>query len=424
MARGSAKVAASTGGRSFCSELGLPDVPAEFRPPFIVADTRFQPRSRTGTKARCSTPTGSNNGCSGPSGTAPEQRHDRNAGVTRMRGTFIKFGIFAVVMIVLTAFLFATFAEVRTGSGQRLLRDLQGRFAAEDRRHRAVAGIRGGHRAGRALDANRNVLVKFDAGSDIKLTDGTKAQIKYLNLVGDRYLELVDAPGSTKILPAGRSDPHRSHSAGTGPRPAARRAEARDPGAQSAGRQRAARRRCCRSCRARAAPSNRCSPGRRRSRIAGGQQPGGRATHRRAQDRRTKTPCPRTAISSPATIDKLEELVRGLSRTGTRIGEAITALDNGTASVSDLLGQARTAAGRHGRSGQRARGASVWRQGHLRRRRAERLPDIYRKLAPGGLYGAFFPYYICGIAFRGKRSRGPHRSVPWIRQETGRCRDE
>ena len=49
-------------------------------------------------------------------GTAAEQRDDRNAGVTRMRGTFIKFGIFGVVMVLLTAFLFATFAEVRTGS--------------------------------------------------------------------------------------------------------------------------------------------------------------------------------------------------------------------------------------------------------------------------------------------------------------------
>lgn len=37
------KVAASTGGRSFCKELGLPNVPAEFRPPFLVADTGTNP---------------------------------------------------------------------------------------------------------------------------------------------------------------------------------------------------------------------------------------------------------------------------------------------------------------------------------------------------------------------------------------------
>jgi virulence factor Mce-like protein len=37
------KVAASTGGRSFCKELGLPNVPPEFRPPFLVADTGTNP---------------------------------------------------------------------------------------------------------------------------------------------------------------------------------------------------------------------------------------------------------------------------------------------------------------------------------------------------------------------------------------------
>jgi virulence factor Mce-like protein len=37
------KVAASTGGRSFCKELGLPDVPVDFRPPFLVADTGANP---------------------------------------------------------------------------------------------------------------------------------------------------------------------------------------------------------------------------------------------------------------------------------------------------------------------------------------------------------------------------------------------
>jgi virulence factor Mce-like protein len=37
------KVAASTGGRSYCKELGLPDVPVEFRPPFIIADTGSNP---------------------------------------------------------------------------------------------------------------------------------------------------------------------------------------------------------------------------------------------------------------------------------------------------------------------------------------------------------------------------------------------
>ncbi len=36
--------------------------------------------------------------------------------MTGSRNTIIKFGLFAVIMVLLTAFLFATFAQVRTGS--------------------------------------------------------------------------------------------------------------------------------------------------------------------------------------------------------------------------------------------------------------------------------------------------------------------
>ncbi|OOK70480.1 virulence factor Mce family protein [Mycobacterium kansasii] len=43
--------------------------------------------------------------------------------------------------------------------------------------------------------------VKFDADRSVVLTTGTRAVVRYLNLVGDRYLELVDGPGSTKVLP-------------------------------------------------------------------------------------------------------------------------------------------------------------------------------------------------------------------------------
>ena len=132
-----------------CRELGLPNVPAEFRPPFLVADTGSNP-FKYGNQGILLNSDGLKQWLFGPiPGTAPEQRDDRNAGVTRMRGTFIKFGIFGVVMVLLTAFLFATFAEVQNGFGQRLLRGLQGRIAAGNRGHRARRRHPGGHRAGR-----------------------------------------------------------------------------------------------------------------------------------------------------------------------------------------------------------------------------------------------------------------------------------
>jgi phospholipid/cholesterol/gamma-HCH transport system substrate-binding protein len=51
----------------------------------------------------------------------------------------------------------------------------------------------------------------------------------------------------------------------------------------------------------------------------------------------------------------------------------------------------------------------------------QRAPEIYRKLARVGAYGAFFPYYICGIAFRASDLEGRTVQFPWVKQETGRC---
>ena len=71
-----------------------------------------------------------------------------------------------------------------------------------------IAGIRVGTVGDVSLQPDRKVLVEFDTDRNIKLTTGTQAAIRYLNLVGDRYMELVDSPAdSTKILPAGAQIP-------------------------------------------------------------------------------------------------------------------------------------------------------------------------------------------------------------------------
>src|SRR6202000_1232045 len=57
------------------------------------------------------------------------------------------------------------------------------------------------------LRPDKKVLVTFDADRGVVLSNGTRAVVRYLNLVGDRYLELVDGPGSTKVLPGGAQIP-------------------------------------------------------------------------------------------------------------------------------------------------------------------------------------------------------------------------
>src|ERR1700761_9496870 len=121
--------------------------------------------------------------------------------------TLVKFGVFAVVMSLLTLFLFFTFGQYRTGAvtGYSALFNDASRIKAGDSVR--VAGVRVGTVNDVSLQPDKKVVVKFDADKSIALTEGTKAAVRYLNLVGDRYLELVDGPGSTQRLPAGAQIP-------------------------------------------------------------------------------------------------------------------------------------------------------------------------------------------------------------------------
>ena len=125
----------------------------------------------------------------------------------RTRATLIKFAIFGVVMAMLTAFLFFIFGQYQTGSTNgysAVFTDVSRLKAGQTVR---VAGIRVGTVSSVSLRPDKKVVVKFDADRNIVLTEGTRAAVRYLNLVGDRYLELVDGPGSTKLLPAGAQIP-------------------------------------------------------------------------------------------------------------------------------------------------------------------------------------------------------------------------
>ncbi len=128
--------------------------------------------------------------------------------MTRSTGTLIKFTIFGLVMAVLTAFLFVVFSETRTGSTEGYSAVFEDASRLKEGDSVRIAGIRVGTVKGVSLQADRKVLVEFDADTKTKLTTGTKAAIRYLNLVGgDRYLELIDTPDSVKILPAGAQIP-------------------------------------------------------------------------------------------------------------------------------------------------------------------------------------------------------------------------
>jgi len=338
--------------------------------------------------------------------------------MTRSTGTLIKFTIFGVVMAMLTAFLFFIFGQVRTGAtnGYSAVFADASRLEAGDTVR--VAGIRVGTVQDVSLQSDRSVLVKFNADRNIVLTTGTKAAIRYLNLVGDRYLELVDSPGSTNILPVGSQIPEDRTSPALdldlllgGLKPVIQGLNPQDVNALSASLIQVLQ----------GQGETLDSLFSKTSSFTNALAENNQVIEQLIEDlKSTLDTLSKDGDEFSGAIDRLEQLIDGLSNDRDPIGTAIESLDNGTASLADLLGRARSPLA--GTIDQLNRLAPLLDADRDRLDATlERAPELYRKLARVGSYGAFFPYYICGIAFRASDLEGRTVQFPWIRQESGRC---
>ncbi len=338
--------------------------------------------------------------------------------MTATTRTFIKFGIFALVMVMLTAFLFVTFAQIRTGPTTGYSAVFKDASRLEPGDTVRVAGIRVGTVRGVSLQPDRNVVVDFDADRNIVLTTGTKAQIRYLNLVGDRYLELADAPGSTRILPAGSQIPLDRTSPALdldlllgGLKPVIQGLNPQDVNALSSSLIQVLQ------GQGGALESLFSATSSFSNSLADNNQ----VIEQLIEDlKNTLDTLSKDGDEFSGAIDRLDKLVEGLAADRDPIGTAIQSLDNGTASLADLLGEARSPLA--GTVDQLNRLAPLIDNDRDRLNVSlERAPETYRKLSRLGAYGSFFQYYICGITFRATDLQGRTVVFPWVMQETGRC---
>lgn len=336
----------------------------------------------------------------------------------RTRATLIKFATFAVVMAVLTAFLFFIFGQYRTGATtgySAVFNDVSRLKPGESVR---VAGIRVGTVDSVSLRPDKKVVVKFDADRNVVLTEGSRAAVRYLNLVGDRYLELLDGPGSPKRLPAGGQIPVSRTAPALdldlllgGLKPVTQGLNAHDVNALTAG----------------------------LLQVFQGQ--GGTI-----ESLFTKTTSFSNALADndqtvqqlidnlntvigtiakdgkqfSGAVDRLEQLVSGLSNDRDTIGSAIDALDKGTASLADLLAEARPPLS--GTIAQLNRLAPILDGDRDRLDTAiQKAPKNYRKLVRLGVNGATIAYYICQFAIRGTDLNGKTVRANIYRSDAGRC---
>jgi len=336
----------------------------------------------------------------------------------RASSTLVKFGVFAVVMAVLTAFLFMTFSEYRGGSyaGYSAVFDDASRLESGDSVR--VAGVRVGTVKSVSLQPDRTVLVDFDTERNIALTTGTKAAVRYLNLVGDRYLELIDSPGSTRLLPAGSQIPKERTASALdldlllgGLKPVIQGLDPQDVNALTSSLIQIFQGQGDTLSSLMSKTSSFSNT------LADNDQVIGQLIENLDTVVDTLN---RDGGKFSATVDRLEQLISGLSQDRDPIGTAVTQLDNGTASIATLLTQARPPL--DATVDQLNRMAPLL-DDHkvVLDRGLQKAPANYRKLARLGSYGSWIMYYVCGISIRVTDLQGRTAVFPMIKQEGGRC---
>ena len=124
----------------------------------------------------------------------------------KITGTLVKLGAFALVLIMFSIMIIVVFGQLRF--------DRTTSYSAE---FANVSGLRSGQfvRASgveigkvsnlELVDSGKRVRVKFEVDRSIPLYQSTTAQIRYLDLIGNRYLELKrgEGDGADKIMSAG-----------------------------------------------------------------------------------------------------------------------------------------------------------------------------------------------------------------------------
>lgn len=335
-----------------------------------------------------------------------------------LRGTGIKVAIFMVVMLMLTAALFAIFAQVRSGPQNAYTAVFEDVSSLKEGDSVRVAGVRVGTVNRVRLEPDNSVTVGFGADRDIVLTEGTKAAVRYLNLVGDRYLELIDAPGSSRIQPPGSVIP------------AARTEAALDLDLLLGGLKPVVQGLNPQAVNALTNSLIQILQGQdgnveslfgRTSAFANSLADNS-ATVQQLIDNLNSVLATINADGDKfsAAVDRLEKLVTGLAGDRDPIGNAITALDSGTASLTDLLTQARAPLA--GTVDQLARLAPILDSDKETLDLAlQKAPKNYRKLVRLGSYGSWINQYLCGMSVRVTDLQGRTAYFPWIMQHTGRC---
>jgi phospholipid/cholesterol/gamma-HCH transport system substrate-binding protein len=331
----------------------------------------------------------------------------------------VRLGIFLAVCLVGVFALYAVFGQLRFGEKSNTYKaEFLNVTGLETGDFVRIAGVEVGQVENISIQPDTTALVEFTADNSVVLTDGNRAVIRYDDLIGGRYLALVEgAGGTTKVNPGGTI-------------PLARTSPALDLDALIGG---------FRPLFSALDPDQvNALSGQLITAFEGqGATIGSFLTQTAAL---TNTLADRdqligevivnlnTVLGSlggqseqfSKAVDSLSELVKGLAARKTDIANGVAYANAAAGSVADLLAQARPPFAKTIQETDRAAGIVVADADYFDNL-LNTLPDAYQALSRQGIYGDFFSFYLCDIILKLNGKGGQPVYVKIAGQPTGRC---
>ena len=336
----------------------------------------------------------------------------------KLSGVIARVALFTAVCLVFTFALIAVFGQLRfedrTGY-HAVFSNVSGLKSGNFVR---IAGVEVGKVGDLTLHRDGTVSIDFAVDKGVRLSEGTKAVVRYENLIGDRYLALEEGPGSPRRLPPGATIPLVRTSPALdidaligGFRPLFRALDPDQVNALSG----------------------------ELLRIFQGQ--GGTLASVLAQTSMlTSTLAGRgeligelitnlnTVLHTFATrdhefsdgLDKLSQLMDGLAQRKTDISTGLAYVNAAAGSIADLLVQARQPIKDVVRETDRMSGQVLSDRDYVDGL-LKSLPDVYQVLSRQGLTGDYFGFYFCEVLLKLNGKGGNPIYVKLLGQPSGRC---
>jgi phospholipid/cholesterol/gamma-HCH transport system substrate-binding protein len=333
-------------------------------------------------------------------------------------GAIWRTAIFLTVCALGLFALLAIFAQLRFQDEKTYAADFSNVSGLIDNDLVRIAGVEVGKVKTIALQPDSTVRVQFTADDTVVLTEGSKAVIRFDNLIGGRYLALEDGAGGTDRLGAGDTIPLDRTSPALdldaligGFKPLFRALNPDQVNALSA------------------------------QLIAAFQGQGDTIGNFLQQTAAlTSTLADRdqligqvitnlnTVLGSlgdqstqfAKAVDSLSSLVATLAGRKQDISNAVAFGNASAATVADLLAQARPPLQKTVHELDRTAGIVVADKDYFDNLLAT-LPDAYKLLGRQGLYGDFFSFYLCDLVLKVNGKGGQPVYVKVAGQDSGRC---